>query len=69
MRNPNGYGSVVKLGGKRRKPFCARVTAGWSDDGKQLYKNIGYYGSAVEANLALSDYHRNPYSKIGRAHV
>jgi integrase len=62
MRNPNGYGSVVKLGGKRRKPFCARVTAGWSDDGKQLYKNIGYYGSAVDANLALSDYHRNPYS-------
>jgi len=62
MRNPNGYGSVVKLSGKRRKPFCARVTAGWSDDGKQLYRNIGYYVSATEANLALADYHRNPYS-------
>lgn len=29
MRLPNGYGGVVKLSGKRRKPFAARVTAGW----------------------------------------
>ena len=26
MRNPNGYGSVIKLKGKRRKPFAVRVT-------------------------------------------
>jgi len=64
MRNPNGYGSVIKLSGKRRKPFCARVTAGWSDDGKQLYRNVGYYASAVEANLALADYNKNPYSLV-----
>lgn len=43
MKNPNGYGSVFKLGGNRRRPWCARVTIGWSDDGKQQYKNIGYY--------------------------
>lgn len=29
MRNPNGYGTVYKLSGNRRKPFIARVTAGW----------------------------------------
>ena len=62
MRNPNGYGSVIKLSGKRRRPYCARVTAGWSDDGKQLYRNVGYYASAVEANIALADYHKNPFS-------
>lgn len=29
MRNPNGYGTVYKLSGNRRKPFIARVTVGW----------------------------------------
>ena len=32
MKNPNGYGSVFKLTGNRRKPWCARVTVGWTDD-------------------------------------
>ena len=38
MRNPNGYGSVVKLSGKRRKPFAVRITIGWDNNGKQKYK-------------------------------
>ncbi|MDJ0305358.1 site-specific integrase [Dehalobacter sp.] len=29
MRNPNGFGGVCKLSGRRRKPFYARVTIGW----------------------------------------
>lgn len=29
MRNPNGYGSVYKLSGNRRKPWIARKTTGW----------------------------------------
>ena len=28
MKLPNGYGSVYKLSGNRRKPWAARVTAG-----------------------------------------
>lgn len=62
MKNPNGYGSVYKLSGKRRKPFGARVTVGWSKDNKQLYKNIGYYESRQLAMIALADYNKNPYS-------
>lgn len=27
MKNPNGYGSVYKLGGKRRKPWIALTPA------------------------------------------
>ena len=27
MRNPNGYGSIVKLSGKRRKPFMVHAAA------------------------------------------
>lgn len=29
MRQPNGYGSIYKLSGNRRKPWCVRVTQGW----------------------------------------
>lgn len=31
MRLPNRYGSVVKLSGKRRKPYAVRITAGYTD--------------------------------------
>ena len=32
MKLPNGYGSVVKLSGKRRKPYQVRKTVGWHYD-------------------------------------
>lgn len=32
MRNPNGYGSVKKLGGKRRRPYMAVVTVGFEKE-------------------------------------
>ena len=57
FRNPNGYGSVVKLGGRRRKPFASRVTTGWVD-GKQVYKYIGYYEKREDALSALADFNR-----------
>ena len=61
MRNPNGYGSVVKLSGARRKPFCARKTVGWTDNGYPIYKAIGYYATRQEAMIALAEYNRSPY--------
>lgn len=61
MRNPNGYGSLYKLSGKRRKPFIVRKTIGWDDNGKQLYQTIGYYATRPEAIKALADYNANPY--------
>lgn len=57
FRNPNGYGSVVKLGGNRRKPFAARVTVDWND-GKQVYKYLGYFEKREGAMSALADYNR-----------
>lgn len=60
MRNPNGYGNISKLSGKRRRPFRVRVTTGWADDGRQLYKPIGYFKTRPEAMLALAEYHKNP---------
>ena len=61
MKNPNGYGSVFKLSGNRRRSWCARVTSGWTDDGKQKYKIIGYFVERSEAMIALAKYNDSPY--------
>lgn len=61
MRRGNGDGSIIKLSGKRRRPYAVRVTVGWTDDGKQKYKYIGYYTGKREANAALRAYLVNPY--------
>lgn len=64
MRLPNGFGNVSKLPGNRRKPYRARVTAGWltDDAGRQhqQFKTIGYYATREEGLLALCDYHKQP---------
>lgn len=61
MRRGNGEGSVFKLGGKRRKPYAVRITVGWTPEGKQIYKYIGYYESIREAKAALREYLVKPY--------
>ena len=61
MRNPNGFGGIYKLTGNRRKPYVARITTGWTDEGKQIYKNLGTYRNYKEAMQALTDYNSNPY--------
>ena len=55
MRRGNGDGSIIKLSGKRRRPYAVRVTVGWSDNGKQIYKYIGYYTGKREANQAAPE--------------
>ncbi|MBO0586156.1 site-specific integrase [Sporosarcina sp. E16_8] len=61
MKNPNGYGSVFKLSGKRRRPFAVRITVGWDDNGKQLYEYLDYFVTRPEAMIALAEYNRDPY--------
>lgn len=63
MRNPNGYGSVIKLPGKRRRPYAVRVTVGLTKDEqseklnyKLKYKYIGYYETRKEALGRLAEY-------------
>lgn len=60
FRHQNGFGSIVKLSGNRRKPFGVRITTGWKD-GKQIRKYLGYYKSEAEALIALAEYHKNGY--------
>jgi integrase len=64
MKHPNGYGSILKLSGKRRKPFAVRITAGWeikNGKAKQKFKYLGYYESRPEAMIALAEYNKSPY--------
>lgn len=61
MRNPNGFGSVVKLSGNRRKPFAVRKTVGYNENGSPVYTYLGYFASRKDALLALSEYNFNPY--------
>ncbi len=53
LRSPNGYGSVIKLSGRRRKPWAVRMTD-YMVDGKQKYKYVGYYETKTEAMQALA---------------
>ena len=57
----NGEGSIIELSGKRKKPFAVRVTAGWTAEGKQIFKYLSYHTSKSEANAALREYLVNPY--------
>ncbi|WAW14775.1 tyrosine-type recombinase/integrase [Peptostreptococcus equinus] len=72
MRLPNGYGSVYKLSGNRRKPWVARATIGWDIDDNmnkvtQKYAYIGYYKSQKEALSALANYNENPFDLSNKA--
>lgn len=61
MKRGNGEGSIFKLSGKRRKPWAVRITAGWTDDGKQILKYLGYYKTRPEAKAALREFLVDPY--------
>lgn len=61
MKRGNGEGSIFKLSGKRRKPWAVRITAGWTDDGKQILKYLGYYRTRPEAKAALREFLVDPY--------
>lgn len=57
-RRPNNTGTVVKLSGKRRTPFCARVMSDERDiiTGKKKQICIGTFATREEALNALSLY-------------
>jgi len=53
LKKPNGYGSVIKLGGRRKKPWAVRVTD-FIIDGKQFYRYISYHETKTDALKALA---------------
>lgn len=65
MKLPNGYGSVYKLPGNRRKPWAVRITVSRKEDKEGSthwkYKYLGYYETQAEALTALAHFNENPY--------
>ena len=71
-RLPNRYGTITKLSGKRRKPFCARKYLGevWDDDKREYrvkYVSVGTYATRREALDAL--FAANQNDSIGRDRI
>lgn len=52
MRNPNGYGCIKKLSGRRRRPFVFVV----SDHGRQ--RPVEYFANLIDAQIFQADYNR-----------
>ncbi len=61
FRLPNGYGSIYKLSGNRRRPYAVAKTFGWDEKGKQLKKIIGYATTKKEGLEMLLEYNKDPY--------
>lgn len=59
MKNANGTGSIIKLGGNRRRPYALKITTGYTIDGKQTRKIIGYYATKKDALNGLLEYNQN----------
>ena len=55
MKNPNGYGTVTKLSGNRRRPYIVKE----GTSGKQ--KPIGYAATREEGLIMLAEYNNNPW--------
>ena len=62
MRNPNGYGSVVKLSGKQRNPYMVRKASGFNEKKQPVYNIIGYAPTREAANIMLAKYNENPWN-------
>lgn len=60
MKLPNGFGSVCRLSGNRRRPWMARKTVGYKPNGRPRQIVIGYYATYAEGVSALQAYNRQP---------
>jgi len=61
MRNPNGYGSVIKLSGNRRRPYRVRKTIGWNEKGHPIYQSLGYTATREEGMILLATFNKDPW--------
>ena len=61
IKLPNGYGSIQKLSGNRRKPYVVRKTVGYDENGVQIRKIVGYFETRTKALQELALFNENPY--------
>ena len=63
MRRSNGTGSIVKLGGNRRKPWAVRISVP-DEKGRPKQKYINYHRTSAEAQAALDEWLHSPSSPM-----
>ena len=64
MKLPNSYGSVIKLGGKRRKPYAVRISKLVEDDTgkvKRKYTYLAYFSKPEMAYTYLAEYNSGAF--------
>ena len=61
MRAPNGYGTVVKLSGNRRRPYAVKKLAGRTAEGQPRYDIVGYTATKEDGLILLAQYNRDPW--------
>ena len=66
-RNPNGYGCVTKLSGKRSRPYVVKVTV-YDSEGKAKQLPVGYAATEADAMVLLAQSNNIPWT-IERAQV
>lgn len=58
------YGSIVKLNGKRSKPYAVRLTLGYDNKGFPVYEFLDTFDEELDAELCRRDYCKNPYNIV-----
>ena len=64
MKRANGTGSIVRLSGRRRRPWAVRISCR-GEDGRTVQRLISYHARASDAQDALEDYNRRTPRGIG----
>lgn len=60
-RNPNGYGCVTRLSGRRSRPWVVKVTI-YDAQGNAKQVPIDYAETEEQANIILAQYNNNPWN-------
>lgn len=62
MKRANGTGTITKLSGNRRRPYAVKITLGYTEQGRLIYKYLSYHRTRKEAEKALAVYNQDPFT-------
>lgn len=65
-RRQNGSGTIIPLSGNQANPFQVRVNTRIDDRGCPKYDILGNFPDRVTAEIALSDFNKDPYDVNNR---
>jgi len=70
LRNPNGYGTVVKLSGKRRNPYLPRKVIGFLESSSPIFlPGLPAFQKQDEAEIFLATYNKEVKQEDTGMHI